>query len=226
MAALREQILSLEAENVGKKDWVLMGEANSRVRPQNSLLEEDLEFERVMKSVPVVTEESVLGLEEKIKSRILEGRFDDVVRLQLLDDKPFLPAQYPAMDDRKSNQSLAQIYEEEYNRTQTGGDTGNDRDGKLKQEHEQIEKLWEGICGKLDALCNAHFVPKQVTLFLFASHIGINVDCSLKRPYLRLQMFRLRLSSRHCPRLYLPLPCSHLKKSLHRLHPIFGLATS
>ncbi|KAL0951134.1 hypothetical protein HGRIS_007871 [Hohenbuehelia grisea] len=160
MAALREQIAALETENVSKKDWVLMGEATSRTRPQNSLLEEDLEFERLMKAVPVVTEEKVQALEDRIKARILEGRFDDVVRLRPVDDKPFLPSRFFELQDTKSKQSLAQIYEDEYV-TATGGDGGDDRDGKLKKEHEEIDQLWDNICSKLDALCNAHFVPKQ-----------------------------------------------------------------
>lgn len=72
MLALREQISALEQENVGPKDWTLLGEAKSRDRPQNSLLEEDLEFEQSGKVVPIVTEERVLGLEEMIKKRILD----------------------------------------------------------------------------------------------------------------------------------------------------------
>lgn len=142
-----------------------MGEATSKARPQNSLLEEDLEFERLMKAVPVITEETVQGLEERIKARIMEGRFDDVVRLRPVDDKPFLPSRFFELQDTKSSQSLAQIYEDEYTAAQSGGVAGEDRDGKLKKEHDEIEKLWEGICGKLDALCNAHFTPKQVYYF-------------------------------------------------------------
>lgn len=72
MAALSEQIAELEAENVAERDWTLRGEAKSRDRPVNSLLEEDLEFDQVAKVVPVVTEESSLTLEEKIKKRILD----------------------------------------------------------------------------------------------------------------------------------------------------------
>ena len=162
MAALREEIASLEAENVGKKDWTLMGEATSKSRPQNSLLEEDLEFERVMKSVPVITEEVVHSLEERIKSRILENQFDDVVRRRPVDDKPFLPSRFFELQDTKSKQSLAEIYEDEYTAARSGGVAGEDRDGKLKKEHDEIEKLWENICSKLDALCNAHFTPKAV----------------------------------------------------------------
>lgn len=167
MAALKEQIAELESENVAPKEWVLMGEAGSRQRPQNSLLEEDLEFERVMKPVPVTTEESVRTLEETIKARILEGRFDDVVRIRPLEDKPFLPSKFFELQDTKSSQSLAQIYEKDYVASLTEGATIDDRDGKLKKEHDEINALWENICGKLDALCNAHFVPKQVRLCHF-----------------------------------------------------------
>lgn len=183
MAALRDQISTLESENVGKKDWVLMGEANSRARPQNSLLEEDLEFERVMKAVPVVTEESVQSLEEKIKARILEGHFDDVVRIRPLEDKPFLPSRLLELQDKKSAQSLAQIYEEEYSTAQSGGVSGDDRDGKLKKEHDEIEKLWENICSKLDALCNAHFMPKQVRLVSCSAVSNINTHPAAQSNY-------------------------------------------
>lgn len=166
MQALQEQITELEAENIAKKDWTLMGEATSRSRPQNSLLEEDLEFERVMKAVPVVTEEVVQSLEERIKARILEDQFDDVVRRRAVDDKPFLPSRFFELKDTKSTQSLAQIYEDEYTATQTGGVAGEDRDGKLKKEHDELETIWDGICAKLDALSNTHFTPKPVSTHL------------------------------------------------------------
>lgn len=158
-AALREQIAQLETENVAKKEWTLMGEADSRSRPQNSLLEEDLDFERVMKPIPLISEDVVQGLEQRIKARISENQFDDVVRVRPLEDKPFLPSRIIELQDTKSTQSLAQIYEKDYLTSQ--GSAVDDRDGKLKKEHEEIEQQWEKICSKLDALCNAHFVPKQ-----------------------------------------------------------------
>jgi U3 small nucleolar RNA-associated protein MPP10 len=155
----------LEAENIAKKDWTLMGEATSRMRPENSLLEKDLEFERVMKAVPVITEELISSLEGRIKARILEGRFDDVVRKRPIDDKPFLPSRVFELQDTKSKQSLAQIYEDEYNAAQTGGVVGEDRDGKLEAEHKEITRIWETISSKLDALSNAHFTPKAVSAY-------------------------------------------------------------
>ena len=72
MATLSEQIASLEQENVAEREWAMRGETNARARPLNSLLEEDLEFDQISKVVPVVTEESSLSLEEKIKKRILD----------------------------------------------------------------------------------------------------------------------------------------------------------
>jgi U3 small nucleolar RNA-associated protein MPP10 len=142
-----------------------MGEAASRIRPRDSLLEEDLEFERIMKAVPVITEEIVSGLEDRIKARILEGRFDDVVRKRPVDDKPFLQSRFFELQDTKSKESLAQIYEDEYTAAQTGGIAGEDRDGKLKAEHEEITRIWETITSKLDALSNVHFTPKAVSVF-------------------------------------------------------------
>ena len=167
MAALKEQIAALEAENVAPKKWTLTGEASARNRPQNSLLEEDLDFERVMKPVPVVTEDVVQELEEMIKSRILANNYDDVVRRRPLDEKPFLPSKLIHLQDTKSAQSLAEIYEDEYSIAQNGGVAGEDRDGKLKKEREEIERQWEKICAKLDALCNAHYTPKQASYSIY-----------------------------------------------------------
>jgi U3 small nucleolar RNA-associated protein MPP10 len=70
--ALAKQIAELEAEAIGPKDWTLLGEATSRARPENSLLEEDLDFEQVSKVVPVITEEGVKSLEDLIKKRIID----------------------------------------------------------------------------------------------------------------------------------------------------------
>lgn len=161
MTTLRAQISQLEFENIKPKDWVLMGEAGSRQRPQNSLLEEDLEFERAMKVVPIVTQEAIESLEERIKIRIAENRFDDVLRIKAPDDKPALTSRYLELKDTKSTQSLAQIYEEDFLAAQSGDTSRGNMDAKLKKEHEEIERLWEKLSHKLDALCNTHFTPKQ-----------------------------------------------------------------
>lgn len=86
-AALAKQIAELESEAVGPKDWTLLGEATARARPENSLLEEHLDFEHVGKVVPVVTEETVKTLEEMIKKRIIEV---SLIHLGLLKTGPRL----------------------------------------------------------------------------------------------------------------------------------------
>ncbi|KAG0148029.1 hypothetical protein CROQUDRAFT_655398 [Cronartium quercuum f. sp. fusiforme G11] len=162
---LSKQIAELEAENVAKKDWTLKGEAAARDRPQNSLLEEDLEFEHIQKIAPAVTEEKTLGLEALIKQRILDGQFDDVIRRRAIDAKAFLPSRLLELQDTQSSRSLAEVYEDEYRASRTKAETGlkavNPKDEKLNKEHTELKALFEDLCGKLDALSNAHFTPKQ-----------------------------------------------------------------
>ena len=99
-----------------------------------------------------------------------------MVRRRAFDDKPFLPSKIFELQDTKSARSLAQIYEDEYTAVRAGGTT-DDRDGKLKKEHEELETLWENLSSKLDALCNAHFTPKTVCLL---SWVLINLPRSCR----------------------------------------------
>jgi U3 small nucleolar RNA-associated protein MPP10 len=154
------QIAELEQEAIGPKDWTLMGEATARARPENSLLEEDLDFEHVAKAVPTITEETVATLEEMIKRRILDNNFDSPVRVRAYEPTAFLPSRFFELNDQKSTQSLSQIYEDEYQTAASGGKAVDARDAKLSKEHDEIDRLWGEICYKLDALSSLHFVPK------------------------------------------------------------------
>ncbi|CAG8539157.1 3904_t:CDS:10 [Paraglomus occultum] len=156
---LMKRIKLLEAENVAEKDWTMTGEASSKDRPINSLLEEDLEYDFVSKPVPVITEDVTNKLEEIIKRRILDGTFDDVERKQDPNFRPFLPSKVIELSHEKSQKSLAEIYEDEYVK-QTSGDKTNEKDESLRKEHEQIEDMFKDLCFKLDALSNFHYTPK------------------------------------------------------------------
>lgn len=79
---LASQISVLEQENVGKKHWATTGEAQSRDREKDSLLEEDLDFERMGKVAPQVTEEQTQGIEALIKKRILDVRLRSFLPLR------------------------------------------------------------------------------------------------------------------------------------------------
>lgn len=158
-AKIAEEIRKLEAANVAKRQWQLSGEARAADRPLNSLLEENLEFERAGKPVPIVTQETSEDIEALIKRRILAGEFDEVHRRRP-DDLATGPRRGRVeIEDTKSGKGLAEIYEEEHLR-QTDPNFVEAKDEKLKKEHDEISALWKSVCAKLDSLSSSHFKPK------------------------------------------------------------------
>lgn len=167
--ALRKQIDELEAENVATREWTMRGEAKSRERPINSLLEEDLDFEQMAKVVPIVTAEATASLEERIKKRILDDNYDDVVRRRPFDPAAYLPSRLLEIAGTQSDKSLAELYEDEYSaeRQRAEGQTvAHEVDARLEKDHKEVEKLYDDLCNRLDALSNARFTPKAVRLSL------------------------------------------------------------
>jgi U3 small nucleolar RNA-associated protein MPP10 len=159
-AALMDQIRTLEAENVAKKQWVMGGEAKARDRPLNSLLEEDLDFERSGKPVPVITQEFTDTIEELIKKRILASQFDEVVKRSASDVAEKFRRGRVEIDDSKPQESLAEVYEKDHLKSTNPDDNPDAADEKLQKEHKEIEGLWFDVSRKLDALTNWHFTPK------------------------------------------------------------------
>ncbi|KAG0325686.1 hypothetical protein BGZ99_000276 [Dissophora globulifera] len=158
---LQKQIEALEQENVAAKDWTKKGEATSRDRPVNSLLEEDLDFETVAKPIPVITAESTQTLEDIIKERILAANYDDVVRKAAPNPKAFNPSSRVEISDEKSKKSLAELYEDDYvKQTSTTGPVMSEREAALEKRHDEITGLWQELCQKLDSLSNWHYTPK------------------------------------------------------------------
>lgn len=157
--ALSRQISQLEEENVGKKDWVLSGEARAKDRPLNSLLEEDLEYEHTGKSTPTITTESVASLEERIKQRILGNDWDDVERRLPVDIAKMVPGRL--MDvSAEPGKSLAEVFEAQH---MAAIGQAEDLDEPTKKKHQEITELFDSICLKLDALSNARYTPKAVS---------------------------------------------------------------
>ncbi|KAJ2898725.1 U3 snoRNP protein, partial [Coemansia aciculifera] len=97
---LQGLISRLEDEAVDKKHWAMTGEVTSAVRPKDSLLEEDLEFDHVQKPVPIVTQEATQTLEDVIKRRILNEEWDDVERKKDVQAKPFRPSEFIELNDK------------------------------------------------------------------------------------------------------------------------------
>ncbi|KAF2479963.1 U3 small nucleolar ribonucleoprotein complex, subunit Mpp10 [Neohortaea acidophila] len=173
-AALAEEIRKLEAANVAKRQWTLSGEARAADRPLNSLLEEDLEFERAGKPVPVITAEVSESIEDLIKRRILAHDFQDIVRRRpddLATGKDGRRGRLDyVLDDSKSKKGLAEEYEEEHLR-RTDANFVDVKDEKVKKEEKEIEALWKQVCSDLDGLSSWHFRPKAP-----APQLDIRVD--------------------------------------------------
>ena len=159
-AHIADEIRRLEAANVAKKEWMLSGEARAAERPMNSLIEEDLEFERIGKPVPVVTTEVSESIEDLVKRRILAKEFDEIIRRRP-GTSDAQDAQKPRfeLEDTKPQQSLAEIYEADHLRA-TDPNYVDPKNQKLMKEHAEITNLWKDISSQLDTLSNWHYKPK------------------------------------------------------------------
>ncbi|KAJ5231411.1 uncharacterized protein N7469_005999 [Penicillium citrinum] len=159
-AKIADEIRRLEAANVAKKEWTMAGEARAVERPVNSLIEEDLDFERVGKPVPVVTNETSEDIEDLVKRRILANDFDEVIRRRpgVGDVKAQRRARFE-LEDTKPQESLAEMYEADHLRANDPNYVDT-KDKKLMREHAEIQNLWKDVSAQLDTLCNWHYKPK------------------------------------------------------------------
>ncbi|KIX04676.1 uncharacterized protein Z518_05546 [Rhinocladiella mackenziei CBS 650.93] len=162
-AAIAAEIRRLEAANVAKRDWTLSGEARAVDRPLNSLIEEDLEFERVGKPVPVITAEVSEEIERLVKRRILAREFDEVIRRlpDAIGSASMTRRGRIHLDDTKPQSGLADIYEQEHLRATDPGYVDT-RSAATKKQHEEISRLWKEVSSQLDLLSNLHFKPKRL----------------------------------------------------------------
>lgn len=152
---LEKEIKELEQEAVSEKPWLLKGEVRSTARPENSLLEAVLDYDRPVKAAPVITEEVSIAVEEMIKKRILEDDYDDVIR-KFAGNEEDQKNKLEDVSMEKSKEGLGEIYEKEYMKTAMGFEA----DDESKQDQEEIEVMFKSLCWKLDALSNYHFTPK------------------------------------------------------------------
>ncbi|RPB28487.1 Mpp10 protein [Terfezia boudieri ATCC MYA-4762] len=158
--ALSEQIRKLELENVSKKKWTLTGEARATQRHLNSLLEEDLDFERIGKPVPVITQEVTETIEDMIKRRVLAGEFDELQKRRPTDVLSGLRRGRMELDDSKPQASLAEAYEKDLLQSVDPVGHPNPKDKKLQKEYEDISLMFADVTKKLDSLSSWHYTPK------------------------------------------------------------------
>ena len=168
MIEFKKEISRLESENVASKPWALRGETVAPARPENALLEEDLDFERAGKPLPVITQEVNESIEELIKRRVLNNEFDEVARRRPELEGLNGPTRRGILDahgrreelsDTKPQRGLAEEYEEEYLRNNDPNYV-EQRSEATKKKHAEIEKQWAELRAQLDALSNWHYKPR------------------------------------------------------------------
>ncbi|XP_015112796.1 U3 small nucleolar ribonucleoprotein protein MPP10 [Diachasma alloeum] len=176
---LQKRIKELEEQALSEKPWQLKGEIAGSSRPQNSLLEEFVEFDITSRPAPVITEQTSLKLEDIIKQRIKDKAWDDV-------QKKFKPVETPVeykkklvMDQEKSQKSLAQIYEDAYLKQKEAlSGSVEEKEEEEPKEHKEIRELMHSLFTKLDALSNFHYTPKlaQPEIKIISNIPAINME--------------------------------------------------
>ncbi|CAI8609906.1 unnamed protein product [Vicia faba] len=154
---IQSNIKLMEKANIEPKNWTMLGEVTAAKRPVNSALEVDIDFQHNVRPPPVITEDINSSIEEMVKKRIIEGRFDDIQRAPKLSSKA--PRAVKELDDNKSKQGLAEIYEQEYVQKIDPTSAPLSANDKLKNE---ASILFKKICLKLDALSHFNFAPKPI----------------------------------------------------------------
>ncbi|KAJ6264283.1 U3 small nucleolar RNA-associated protein [Drechslerella dactyloides] len=159
-ARLNDEIRKLEKQNTGSRGWALSGETDSQHRPFNSLLEEDFDFERIGKPVPVVTQDTTAHLEDMIKGRILAGNFDEIPRRSpnnTGNSRQGITLR-SGIDDSKSKVGLAEIYERET--AEPHGNSTDNSEARWATLRNEIAGLFSRVNNDLDMLSSWHFTPK------------------------------------------------------------------
>lgn len=155
---ISKQARSFEQENTGEASWLLKGEISSKARPENSLLEEDLEFDFQSMPPPVITEKVSESIEDVIKRRIKEGVFDNPeipISQELKDKAALLKERRKEISlEMEGREDLGQVYEKEFLKSkENNNDVSMDGvDPKLQEKYKELDGLYKKIIFNIDQM--------------------------------------------------------------------------
>lgn len=161
----------LEQKRLFGTDWAMSGETAARKRPREALLEvENLDFDYGMKAVPVITEGFTAKLEDRIKQRVLDSSYDNVVRRSAMTNANDLTTtrRDAVLDSEKSKLSLMDLYEKEYTdklklaEAGAGGAASAEPLTEIERDELRAINMWKRLSQHLDALSNFYYTPKPV----------------------------------------------------------------
>ncbi|XP_039267946.2 U3 small nucleolar ribonucleoprotein MPP10-like [Styela clava] len=153
---ISQKIGILEERALAPAEWQMTGEVKAASRPENSLLQEMVQFDHVARPPIDITEEHTKDLESLIKQRIMDCAWDDIERKYKPDAEPAEYKKRIVLDSSQSKLTLSEIYEKEY--MEKKQKLGKEVDEKENEEHNEIKKDMDDLFRKLDALSNFHFV--------------------------------------------------------------------
>uniref|UniRef100_L7M7Y7 U3 small nucleolar ribonucleoprotein protein MPP10 n=1 Tax=Rhipicephalus pulchellus TaxID=72859 RepID=L7M7Y7_RHIPC len=158
---IKKKIRQFEERNLEPRPWRLQGEVEATARPENSLLQEHIQFDHATRQPVAITDETTKCLEDVILQRIRDKAWDDVERKTRPTEEPFELRRRVALDQEKSKLSLAEVYEQQFLEKQKA--TDEDAPPKENPAHVEIRTAMRDLFTKLDALSNFHMMPKPVS---------------------------------------------------------------
>ncbi len=158
------------------KSWELKGEVKGGDRPENSLLSVITDVDRASKPAPIITQEFTTSIEDMIKKRITEGKFNDVVRktetIDAIGASSARGNDLPEVSQEKSKLGLGDVYAEQF--MKDSSTTKKEASAKKEAKEAEVRQLFDKACRELDSLCHFFYSPRPVVADLSVKSLPLS----------------------------------------------------
>lgn len=162
---LQDQIKALEDEIVKPRSWDLSGEVKGKDRPENSLLGIVADVDRASKPQPLISQEYTSSLEDLIKKRIKDNKFDDVVPYVSTSNSSSNNGMFPTdskneLSQDRNRTGLGEIYADDFMAQTLKVEKKISPDDLAARE--ELTNLFHKVSRQLDSLTHFHYTPKPI----------------------------------------------------------------